>query len=52
MAKRTLVTLSHAIETAAAEPAGDGSLVVIALFQRLPYFDREREMYAWERSAP
>lgn len=46
MVKRTLVTLSHAIEAAAAQPAGDGPVVVIALFQRLPYFDREREMYA------
>ena len=46
MIKRTLVTLSHAIEAAAAQPDGDGPVVVIALFQRLPYFDRERATYA------
>ena len=44
--KRTLVTLSHALEQAALAPAGDGPLVVVGLFQRLPYFERERDVYA------
>ncbi len=43
--KRTLVTVSHAIEQAALAAAEDGPLVVIALFQRLPYFERERQVY-------
>lgn len=46
MLKKTLVTLSHAIEQAALGPAVDGPVVVIALFQRLPFFDRERETYS------
>lgn len=46
MVKRTLVTLSHAIEQAGLAPAEDGPVVVVALFQRLPYFDRERDLYA------
>ena len=45
MVKKTLVSLSHAIEQAALSPSGDGPVVVVALFQRLPYFDRERETY-------
>ncbi|MBQ1043109.1 histidine kinase [Micromonospora sp. C72] len=43
--KRSLVAVSHAIERAALAEAEDGPLVVFALFQRLPYFDREREVY-------
>ncbi|WBB76311.1 DICT sensory domain-containing protein [Micromonospora sp. WMMD1128] len=43
--KRSLVAVSHAIERAALAEAEDGPLVVLALFQRLPYFDREREVY-------
>ncbi|GAA3756062.1 DICT sensory domain-containing protein [Micromonospora maritima] len=43
--KRSLVAVSHAIERAALAEAEDGPLVVLALFQRLPYFDREREIY-------
>ncbi|WP_439380055.1 DICT sensory domain-containing protein [Amycolatopsis lexingtonensis] len=40
------MTASHAVERAAlAEGAGDDT-VVFALFQRLPYFEREREVYA------
>ena len=46
MVKRTLVTLSHAMEAAALTGAADGPVVVVALFQRLPYFDRERETYS------
>ncbi|MEU5940464.1 DICT sensory domain-containing protein [Micromonospora sp. NPDC047548] len=45
MTKRNLVTVSHAIEQAALATAEDGPLVVIALFQRLPYFARERARY-------
>lgn len=43
--KRTLVVASHAIEQAALAAAEDGPLVVIALFQRMPYFERERAVY-------
>ncbi|MFC0097022.1 DICT sensory domain-containing protein [Micromonospora marina] len=43
--KRSLVAVSHAIERAALAEAEDGPLVVLALFQRLPYFAREREVY-------
>ncbi|MEE3921674.1 DICT sensory domain-containing protein [Micromonospora sp. BRA006-A] len=43
--KRSLVAVSHAIERAALAEAEDGPLVVLALFQRLPYFTREREVY-------
>lgn len=46
MVRRTLVTLSHAIEAAGRSQAGDGPVAIVALFQRLPYFDREREMCA------
>jgi hypothetical protein len=45
LTKSTLVTVSHAIEQAALAVAEDGPMVVIALFQRLPYFEREREVY-------
>lgn len=45
MVKKTLVTLSHAIEQAALSAAGDGPVVVVALFQRLPFFERERAVY-------
>ena len=45
LTKSTLVTVSHAIEQAALAVAEDGPMVVIALFQRLPYFERERAVY-------
>lgn len=45
LTKSTLVTVSHAIERAALASAEDGPMVVIALFQRLPYFERERAVY-------
>ncbi len=45
LTKRTLVTISHAIERSALAAAEDGPMVVIALFQRLPYFERERRVY-------
>ncbi|MET8849840.1 DICT sensory domain-containing protein [Amycolatopsis sp. NPDC004625] len=46
LSKRALVTASHAVERAAlAEGVGDDT-VVFALFQRLPYFERERKVYA------
>ncbi|MET9260124.1 DICT sensory domain-containing protein [Amycolatopsis sp. NPDC004079] len=46
LSKRTLVIASHAVEQAAlAEQVGE-QVVVFALFQRLPYFEREREVYA------
>jgi DICT domain-containing protein len=44
-AKRTLVGLSHALERAAMAVAEDGPMIVLALFQRAPYFDRERRVY-------
>ncbi|MDZ5442942.1 DICT sensory domain-containing protein [Micromonospora sp. 4G57] len=43
--KRSLVAVSHAIERAALATAEDGPLVVFALFQRRPYFARERAVY-------
>jgi DICT domain-containing protein len=43
--KSTLVILSHAIEQAALAAAEDGPMVVVALFQRMPYFERERPVY-------
>ncbi|WP_229074398.1 DICT sensory domain-containing protein [Actinoplanes sp. DH11] len=43
--KRTLVTLSHALERTALAAAEDGPMVVLALFQRAPYFARERQVY-------
>ncbi|MER7267729.1 DICT sensory domain-containing protein [Micromonospora carbonacea] len=45
LTKRSLVAVSHAIESAALATAEDGPLLVIALFQRMPYFDRERAVY-------
>lgn len=45
LTKRTLVTVSHAIEQAALAAAEDGPMAVVALFQRLPYFERERSVY-------
>lgn len=45
LTKHGLVTVSHAIEQAALATAEDGPLVVLALFQRLPYFARERARY-------
>lgn len=45
LTKRTLVTVSHALEQAALAAAEDGPMVVFALFQRLPYFERERRLY-------
>ena len=43
--KRTLVTLSHALEQTALAVAEDAPMVVLALFQRAPYFERERAVY-------
>ncbi|GAB7036701.1 MULTISPECIES: DICT sensory domain-containing protein [Catenuloplanes] len=43
--KSALVTLSHAMERAALAAAEDGPMLVVALFQRLPYFTRERRVY-------
>lgn len=43
--KRTLVTLSHALERTALAVAEDTPMVVLALFQRAPYFERERGVY-------
>jgi DICT domain-containing protein len=45
LTKRTLVTVSHALEQAALAAGEDGPMVVFALFQRLPYFERERRVY-------
>ena len=45
LTKSTLVTVSHAIERAALASAEDGPMAVFALFQRLPYFERERAVY-------
>jgi DICT domain-containing protein len=45
MSKRTLVALSHAIERLALASAEDGPVLVIALFQRRPYYERERAVY-------
>ncbi|MDG6109561.1 histidine kinase [Dactylosporangium aurantiacum] len=45
LAKRTLIVLSHAIEHMALAPAEDGPALVIALFQRRPYYERERAVY-------
>ncbi|MBO4210782.1 histidine kinase [Micromonospora echinofusca] len=41
-----LVGISHAMERAALATAEDGPLAVLALFQRMPYFERERECYS------
>ncbi|MFC4020106.1 DICT sensory domain-containing protein [Micromonospora sp. GCM10011542] len=45
MTKRSLVSVSHAIERAALATAEDGPVVAVALFQRMPYFERERALY-------
>lgn len=45
LTKSTLVTVSHAIERAALASGEDGPMAVFALFQRLPYFERERALY-------
>ncbi len=39
------MTVSHAIERAALAAGEDGPMAVVALFQRMPYLDREREVY-------
>ncbi|ANY07026.1 DICT sensory domain-containing protein [Pseudonocardia sp. HH130630-07] len=44
--KRLLVHLSHSIERAVMSGPRIDPTVVIALFQKLPFFDREREVYA------
>jgi DICT domain-containing protein len=45
LTKTTLVTMSHAIERAGLATAEDGPMLVLALFQRRPYFDREAAVY-------
>ncbi|HEX6870796.1 MAG TPA: DICT sensory domain-containing protein [Micromonosporaceae bacterium] len=45
LTKQTLVAVSHAIERSALATAEDGPMVVFGLFQRLPYFHRERGIY-------
>ncbi|RGC67543.1 hypothetical protein C5N14_17340 [Micromonospora sp. MW-13] len=45
LTKRSLVAVSHAIESAALATTEDRPLVLVALFQRMPYFDRERAVY-------
>lgn len=47
MTKRSLITVSHAIEQAAvaAVATADEPVVLISLFQRPLYFDRERQAY-------
>ena len=44
-AKRVLVEISHAVERFALAADPDAPLLVIALFQRLSYFEREAGMY-------
>ena len=44
-AKRQLVAISHSIEKAVMSGSFEPPTVVIALFQRLPFFDRERVVY-------
>src|SRR3954447_17025974 len=46
LTKRALVIASHAVEQAALADGGLADAVVIAMFQRLPYFEREYEVYA------
>ncbi|NMO92968.1 DICT sensory domain-containing protein [Actinomycetospora sp. TBRC 11914] len=43
--KRSLVAISHAIESAVAQGPRDEPTVVVALFQRMAYFTRERAVY-------
>ncbi|HEX7303468.1 DICT sensory domain-containing protein [Lentzea sp.] len=45
LSKRTLVVASHAVEQAALAGGPREPLLVLALFQRLPYFLRETEVY-------
>lgn len=45
VSKRTLITVSHAIERAALAVTEDAPMVVFALFQRVPYLRRERTTY-------
>lgn len=45
MSKRLLVAVSHAIERFALASGDDQPTLVIAMFQRLSYFQREVEMY-------
>lgn len=46
MTKRTLVTISHAIEQAAVMAADDAPMIVFAMFQHGTYFERERDVYS------
>ncbi|ALG10555.1 DICT sensory domain-containing protein [Kibdelosporangium phytohabitans] len=46
LTKRLLVIASHAVEQAALAHVGTDPMVVIAMFQRLPYFERESKVYA------
>ena len=43
--KRSLVAVSHAIESAVLTAPIQQPTVMVALFQRLAYFDRERAVY-------
>lgn len=43
--KRSLVAISHAIESAVEQGPRDEPTVIVALFQRLAYFTRERAVY-------
>lgn len=45
MTKQSLVAISHAIERAALAAAPDEPSVLLALFQRIEHFDRERAVY-------
>lgn len=45
LTKRTLVLASHAVERAALVGERGEPSIVIAMFQRLPYFEREAEVY-------
>ncbi|SER72479.1 DICT sensory domain-containing protein [Lentzea albida] len=45
LSKRTLVVASHAVEQAALAGERHEPVIVLALFQRLPYFQREAEVY-------
>lgn len=45
LSKQSLVAISHAIERAALAAAEDEPLVLVALFQRMEHFERERVVY-------
>ncbi|MCD2194281.1 hypothetical protein LQ327_12945 [Actinomycetospora endophytica] len=45
MSKRLLVAISHALERFALATEDDGPTLVIAMFQRYSYFEREAETY-------